>query len=187
MLQHGTKTFKVTPPVRAVVQSDGAFTLFGHSSRKRQVVLGPFKASDRFCVVDVRGEYDNLEVRAKPACLWTLDWHPLANGEPVDDRPVELPVDYVKPATLQEQIQSWIRTELSSQSVEDGGDSEDEADDFDVSDEDNIEFVSAHECLELQPDYVPEEEPEATEDPPVEEEVVEDPPAEEPPEAEAAT
>lgn len=52
-----------------------------------------------------------------------------------DPTPVAVPAGWSRPVPLQQQIQAMIRTELSRKAVEDGQESFEEADDFDVDEE----------------------------------------------------
>ena len=56
-----------------------------------------------------------------------------ARGREVSDpTPVEIPVNFRRPETLQEQIRRLIRTEMSAQALNEGKETFDEADDFDI-------------------------------------------------------
>lgn len=52
-----------------------------------------------------------------------------------DTTPVEAPIHFSRPLTLAQQMQRMIRTELSKQAVDDGQESFEEADDFDVDED----------------------------------------------------
>lgn len=74
-------------------------------------------------------------------------------GEEIpDDTPVEMPLNFTRPLSIQEEIQRSIRTELSRQAVEQGEESFEEADDFDVLDE--PELVSQYELLPMQEEHL---------------------------------
>lgn len=62
---------------------------------------------------------------------------PNSVGQEVPDpNPVALPLRYVAPLPLEERIRRMIREDLSEQAVRDGAESWDEANDFNVPDED---------------------------------------------------
>lgn len=67
-----------------------------------------------------------------------------------DDTPVDVPLNYKRPPTIQEMIRAHIRTELSRQAVDDGAESFEEADDFDVGSDDDP--LSAYELQVMQED-----------------------------------
>lgn len=52
-----------------------------------------------------------------------------------DPTPVEIPVGFQRPESLQEQIKRLVRTELSAQAQAEGFESFEEADDFEVGDD----------------------------------------------------
>lgn len=65
-----------------------------------------------------------------------------------DPRPVEWPADLRRPLTIQEEIQRFVRVELSKVAAEDGMETFEESDDFVVDDEE--EYVSPYEMTEMQ-------------------------------------
>ncbi len=74
-------------------------------------------------------------------------------GEQIpDQRPIELPLNYKAPETLQQTIQRMIQVE-SFRAGQNGLETEEEADDFDCDDE--IEFTSQYEFTEMEIEHVP--------------------------------
>lgn len=55
--------------------------------------------------------------------------------EILDPTPVEMPLQWSRPPTLQEQIKAFVRRELSEQAAAAGAETFDEADDFDIEDD----------------------------------------------------
>lgn len=80
----------------------------------------------------------------------SLDKH---GREVPDPRPVEWPANLKRPLTLQEEIQRFVRVEMSQRAAEHGMESFEEADDFDVGDED--EWQSPYEMTEMQEETPP--------------------------------
>lgn len=66
-------------------------------------------------------------------------------GEKVDPRPLELPAGMMLPETAEQKIERMIRTRLSAVAAESGEDSFEEANDFDVGDEDPTALPTSHE------------------------------------------
>lgn len=62
-----------------------------------------------------------------------------------DDTPVAMPVGFRKPESLQDQIRRLVRNELSARAMDQGLETFEEADDFDVEDDNHGEFTSKHE------------------------------------------
>lgn len=65
-----------------------------------------------------------------------------------DDTPIELPVRFKRPPSLQEQIKAMVRTEYSRVAEENGFESFEESDDFEVDDDNEIRSV--HELSPMQ-------------------------------------
>lgn len=65
-----------------------------------------------------------------------------------DPRPVEVPLGYTRPPSLQEEIKRFVRNELSLRAREQGVETFEEADDFDIPEEED-EFVSEYEVQEM--------------------------------------
>lgn len=81
-----------------------------------------------------------------------------------DPTPVEVPLAFSRPPTIQEMIKQYIRRELSNQAQDQGAETFEEADDFDV-DEDS-DPLSLYEIQEMLPDPPKKEAPQ--EKPPAE-------------------
>lgn len=72
-----------------------------------------------------------------------------ARGEELpDDTPLELPLRFKRPPSLQDQIKAMVRSVLSQAAADQGMESFEEADDFDVSDD--IDLRSHHELTPMQ-------------------------------------
>lgn len=67
-----------------------------------------------------------------------------------DPTPVEMPLGFRRPPTLQEEIQRIVRIQMSQQAQEHGFESFEEADDFEV--DDDPDPLSAYEVLEMAPE-----------------------------------
>lgn len=59
--------------------------------------------------------------------------------ETLDPRPVEIPAGFKRPDTLAEQVQRLVRNEFSEMASAQGFETFEEADDFDVEDDDEID------------------------------------------------
>jgi hypothetical protein len=68
-----------------------------------------------------------------------------------DPNPIELPGGFNRPPTLQEQIKRFIRAELSRQAADDGDETFEEADDFDV--DEDPDPLSGYEIPEAVPEW----------------------------------
>lgn len=68
-----------------------------------------------------------------------------------DQTPVELPLGFDRPRSLQEMIKTFIRSEMSNAAAELGEESFEEADDFDV--DEDPDPLSDYEMVEAQPEW----------------------------------
>lgn len=69
-----------------------------------------------------------------------------------DQTPVEVPLSFKKPLTLAEEVRRMVRNELSQVAENQGAETFEEADDFDVEDDDDLAFMSPYEILEMSDD-----------------------------------
>lgn len=67
-----------------------------------------------------------------------------------DPTPVEVPLGYRRPPTLQEEISRIVRQQMSQQAAAEGFETFEEADDFEV--DDDPDPLSAYEMLEMAPE-----------------------------------
>ncbi|MEM2002530.1 MAG: hypothetical protein QXT77_07805 [Candidatus Methanomethylicaceae archaeon] len=91
------------------------------------------------------GAQDGYEVDDWEAHLMKFDEE---GRELPDQTPIEVPLDFSRPLTLQEEIRRFLRIEASYVAENAGFETFEEADDFDVDDEE-VEFVSPYEILEM--------------------------------------
>lgn len=73
-----------------------------------------------------------------------------ASTEFPDPTPIEIPLEYSRPLTIQEEMKRFLVTEMNKLRTDDHGSFEDE-DDFDV-DDDEPEWTSGYEFEELEPE-----------------------------------
>lgn len=76
-----------------------------------------------------------------------------AGEEIPDDRPVEVPLKFKRPLSIQEEIQRYIRIEASMAAGRDGLETFDEANDFEVEDDDEFPLSSAERAALLAEEY----------------------------------
>lgn len=68
--------------------------------------------------------------------------------EVLDPTPVEVPLHFRRPPTLQEQIKQFVRGEFSRQAADDGFDTFEEADDFEI--DEDPDPISKYRVVEAQ-------------------------------------
>lgn len=78
-----------------------------------------------------------------------LDWK-----EYPDPTPVEIAMELKRPETMDEKIRRIVATRISEQAAEQGSESFDEANDFDIKDDFEVdEPASPHEIFDMEPEY----------------------------------
>lgn len=132
---------------RVKIMADQEFTAYGLEDGKRVVLLGPFRAGERYLDVVLPAHVFEVEVVCSDDCLWDASWTGVAaRKESPDSRPVAIPAGLKRPPTLAEDMRRMIRQELSARAAEVGEESFEEADDF--RDEDEEAIYSPHELTE---------------------------------------
>lgn len=78
-------------------------------------------------------------------------------GAEISDRtPVAMPLGWKRPESIEEKMRRIIRESLSQRAMEEGFETFDESDDFDMGDEDGLPMpYSPHEMTTMQEDFVP--------------------------------
>lgn len=75
--------------------------------------------------------------------------HDEKGREIMDTTPVEVPLEFQRPLTMQEEIRRMVRQELSRAAEASGFETFEESDDFDVEDDDDLLFMSPYEIKEM--------------------------------------
>ena len=123
--------------------------------------------------------------------LWLRDQAMANSAEKVDPTPVEVPAEMVRPPTLKEELQRYVRYYVSRDAESRGLESFEEFNDFEVDDEDP-DWSSEYEMSEMQEDsdfgefvdeVAPKQEDNAKDETGTEEQAQQAPAVEEPPES----
>lgn len=148
-MNSGTKRIEIPARCRVGVVSTGEFVVYGLRDGERVAVLGPSSVSDRTWRREYRrGEYSAIEVVAELDTKWTAELVKLSDGvERLDNTPVAVPVGSAPP-TLSQQVRELVRLELSQHAAAQDFETFEEADDFDIDDEQDG-FVSRYEFFDM--------------------------------------
>ena len=141
----GKKTIKVDPGSRVRIFSTSEFTAYGQAKGKRTGILGPPNASVRTWSLRLPLEFDAIEIKTLKSTEWTLDWVSPDKKETPDPIPIETTVE--KPLTLREEMKRYIRTEMSHIAEKNEMETEEEANDFEMDEDD--EFTSPYEIHDM--------------------------------------
>lgn len=110
-------------------------------------VLGPNSVEDRRYKIQVR-ELTYVEVKTQGA--WSYDLRTFPRCEITDPTPMEIPLGMTKPETLEEIMARMIKSRFEIMAADNGYETEDEANDFEVGNEDD--WKSPYELQEMQED-----------------------------------
>jgi len=149
-MEKGNGKFEVSPVCSVGVVADSEFIVYGVRKGHRVAVLGPLRADDRVWRSEMRAHgFDRVEVVTKGT--WTFEFVERSDGkERLDKTPVAVPVRQAPP-TLSEQVRALVAQELSFQAHQQGLETFEEANDFEVDDDD--EWTSPYEFFEMEEDY----------------------------------
>lgn len=150
MMNTGNKILKGLGYTQVSLSFTGEFKIYGLYEGERVEILAPNNINDRAAKLTLR-TLNSIEIICGKSVDWTYDLKPMSDGkEYPDPRPVELTIAANRPLTLREEMQRFIRTEVSLATELAGGTSFESEDDFDVEDD----FpTSEYELTEMQEEY----------------------------------
>lgn len=164
MMLKGNKKIEVGRwPTSFAIHSTGEFHVFTIDRDGKSYLVGPPSSAARFFKFKPAYNTEMIHVEADKDVKWIYHVQELAQPEENSGIPIELPVNAVRPDTVEDMIRKYIRQEFSTIHEEQGYESFDESNDFDIEDEEPDPF-SAYEVREMQEEYPPAE-PEAAESP----------------------
>lgn len=134
---------------------DGPFTVYGRDADGKTVsILGPISTDYRRLRCCVGDEVRSLEVKCGKNTKWVYTETFRHDPEEVDATPVEVGVQ--PRVTFEDQVKRYVREELARRVSEEGAETFEEADDFDVPEEEP-DFVSQYEMTDMEEEFVPEQ------------------------------
>ena len=183
-MQTGPGNVKIPPGCRLVIRCSKKFTALGLDAHQElKAILGPRAEGDRTLTRIVPPDVCTLKMQTPKTAHWSYETTDRHQGEDLDLTPVEIPVD-TGPLDYHAEMRRIVRDEMSLAADAAGKETFEEADDFDLEDDDP---ATAYEITQMQQDEL--FEPPA--EPPPEEETekpdhrpVGDPPEKQPPAAE---
>lgn len=149
MLYKGSKKVDLEHRARVIIECDHEFQVYGLTKEGKAALFGPPDSTKRRVKFDFPGgEFIGVAISTNKDALWTMDiWE--NRGDPVDPVPVEAPLGYGAAEPLESIIRRYIRSEYSLHAQQQGEESFDEANDFDIDDEEP-EWQSPYEMQEMQ-------------------------------------
>lgn len=141
---HGPGTFTVL-----TIEPFAVYLLRG---KKRMRILGPLAVTDRRLTFTL-AEGDHVEVVTEGD--WSVTGSPrVHHKEKNNGVPVELGIPTERPLSLREEMQRYIRNEISIAAAARGYETVDEANDFDIDDEEDLPSMTGYEILEMPEEYL---------------------------------
>ncbi len=152
-----SKRIELEGPKRVVINADGEFHIHkGDSDGKKAERIGPDVSVSRSFVFDVDSVSDHFWIDCVSTVKWSMKVLDLVNHKEFPDpTPIEIPIGYSKPLTLREDMRRFIREEYSAHAAQQGEETFEEADDFDIGDAD--EAPSPYELFDMIEEFVPDE------------------------------
>lgn len=143
--------YDVAPSRFVEVKADGPFFCYALSNDEREMVLGPFNSEIWYLKTRVPEWCTKIEVTREESVKVNVTAG-LKGDEIVDPNPVTIPIECRKPRTVEDMVRQYVATAVSAHYENEGYESFEESDDFEV-DDDNDEFVmkSPYELIDEYP------------------------------------
>lgn len=156
----GNNTIKVDPNSKLVIKASAVFTCYGMIDKNEVEILGSFGGLR--ISTPLKPEITHVKIQTAKNTKYTVEFIPMASRtEQLDTTPIEVPIQ--RPLTLKEEMQRFIRQEFSNQLHDDGFETFEESDDFDI--DDDFDPLSEYELSDLQEEFIAETPPEPSQDP----------------------
>ena len=155
MLEKGTKVFQFDKKQKISVLADGVFVIYLLKDGERESIIGPRDSNVRQ-INFILPNNSSIEVVCQDLVMYSVIAKELPEDREIPDpRPLEAAISTESPLSLRDEMKRFIRQEFSRQAEVQGEESIEDADDFDIEDDDML--YSPHEYKELQDDYLPED------------------------------
>lgn len=152
-METGRHVYPVQEQSKCTFRCDCEFTLFAETPKGPMCILGPVNSSDRMCVFTVPIGCTSVRVRTSQKALHQLSEVPKAGKEVLDPTPVEAPLGFGQPPTLQETIERLVSSKWNEIAARNKFETLEEADDLEPEDADDIsDVMSKYEISEMNED-----------------------------------
>lgn len=159
-IYNGSQILPCRPNSQVRVHAEGTYLVYGLSEDETRLsILAPHNDRDLLSHFTVPLECSKIQIVTDEDTLFQIHIVENISAEQLDPVPIEV----IEPQlSLRDQIKQYIVEELSTHQYNQGNESFEEADDFDIDDE--SEPTSPYEMPEMDEDYL--SEPETPEKPP---------------------
>ena len=139
------------------IRSSGPFCAYAMEKKKRTIILGPYSSTARILRYKLPQGIEQVFVKTEKSTEWTIEWSSYNRSEISDPVPIELPIGYQKPESLQNQMRRLIKTEMSAIAEQQGYGSFEDEDDFELDEEilTNYEMTDMEETQEYEQELEP--------------------------------
>lgn len=135
-MNYGNMVIPAKPGNQVWIRASGSFIVYAvGESGQRLRILGPNNAQKRSLVLLVP-TCKQLEIETDESTAWEIEEKSVPNKrEALDQTPVEIPVGVIRPESLESIMARMINERFSQMAEENGMETFEEADDFDIDDE----------------------------------------------------
>ena len=133
-----------------MVRTDGQFRLYAGSAARPERILGPAKSTARLFAINT--EAGGLHLEVDEDTMWSIELTEIPpNAETPDPIPMEVPVEF-EGRDLRDEVMDYVRDILSKQAQDEGMETLEEANDFEMDEDDDPLIASPYEYDELDSD-----------------------------------
>lgn len=145
----GTQQFVLDKVTVFTIKADAPFKVYGVVGGEKVSYIAPNRPGELFTKFVVVPPIEEVLVETDDKTLFTCEQKVINAKESPDPTPIEIPLEMTRPLSLKEEMQRFIKQELSNQaSVQDFG-TFDEEEDFDIPDENDYIIESKYEMDDL--------------------------------------
>lgn len=146
-MQKGSKKITAFAGQAFRINATSEFYALALDGSKEKRIIGPNNASDRWLSGILKPNENGISVHTEG--FWEVEFVTPRRIEKVDPKPMEVPVELARPLTMREEMQAFIRRELSRAAQNNGVPTFEEEDDFDMPE---AEWASPYELQDLIPE-----------------------------------
>lgn len=144
----GTQSLPMPGGARVKIKADEPFRAYGYKGEDLVEIYAPTTENERVAVFRTARDADILLVETRAEAHIVLEVASWLDGqEDIDPEPLEIPLGAMKPPSIFDQMKRYIRSQVSAQVHAKGFESFEEANDFEVGEDD--EPFSPYEVREM--------------------------------------
>lgn len=150
-MEKGPKKIQTGENVLIHMRADASFMVYGTKKKERISLLGPFDGQQRQLMTMLPKGCDGIEIKTALSTLWEVKATGIkSSGEKLDTSMKDLPISSRNQPNITDLMKMYVRSEFSRLQEKEGIETFEEADDFDVEED---EWQSPFELTEMQEEY----------------------------------